>query len=375
MANLFDYLSWRGDVPLSLDPFGEVDALLLAELAYVDLAGLVPAEGSASLREVCAGFFKTHSRAELAEGGNSGFKAALQLEEMCAGSRFRDTRLFYYVSEIDREREAQFAAVTALLPDGTAFVAFRGTDSTLVGWKEDFHLACLPQTEGQRRAAAYLDAVGAALDRPLRVGGHSKGGNFAVYAASFCASVLQERIEAVWSFDGPGFRAEVLEAEGYRRMLPKIRSVVPDTSVIGRLLSSASVPRVVKSGASGIQQHDGFTWALRRNRFVEAPPTELGLLLEKALGNWLENMDDETRESLTDTVFSLLEATGQDSFHAMSEQKWKSAEAVAASMVWLPREKRQELRKLAGRLLQSWGQSAAAYLPRMGGSGRTGENG
>lgn len=373
MGTLSDYLSWRGDVPLSLDPFGEVDALLLAELAYVDLAGLVPAEGAVPIRAVCAGFFETHSRADLAQRGSSGARAALQLEEMCAGARFGDTRLCRYVSLIDRARETQFAAVTALLPDGTAFVAFRGTDSTLVGWKEDFHLACLPQTEGQRRAAAYLDAVGAALDCPLRVGGHSKGGNFAVYAASFCDSALQARIEAVWSFDGPGFRTEVLEADGYRRMLPKISSIVPDTSVIGRLLSSASVPKVVKSSASGVQQHDGFTWVLRRNRFVEAPPTELGLLLEQALGNWLENMDDETRESLTDTVFSLLEATGQDSFHAMSEQKWKSAEAVAASMAWLPKEKRQELWKLATQLLQSCGQSAAAWLPKMGGTGKMGE--
>ena len=372
MDTLFDYLRWRGDVPLSLDPFGEVDALLLAELAYADLAGLVPAEGAVPLRAVCAGFFETHSRAELAQRGNSGSKAALQLEEMCAGARFRDTRLCSFVSEIDRERETQFAAVTALLPDGAAFVAFRGTDSTLVGWKEDFHLACLPQTEGQRRAAAYLDAVGAALGHPLRVGGHSKGGNFAVYAASFCASALQARVEAVWSFDGPGFRAETLEAEGYRRMLPRIHSVVPDTAVIGRLLASASVPRVVKSCASGIQQHDGFSWAIRRNRFVEAPPTELGLLLEQALGTWLEHMDDETRESLTDTVFSLLEATGQDSFRAMGEKKWKSAEAVAASMVWLPKEKRQELRKLAGQLLQSCGQSAAAYLPGRSGGGKPG---
>ena len=373
MAELVDYLSWRGDVPFSVDPFGEVDALLLAELAYVDLAELVPAEGAVSLGEVCAGFFARHSREALAARSDSGSRAAPLLEEMRDGARFRDTRLCLAVSEIDRERETQFAAVTFLLPDGAAFVAFRGTDSSLVGWKEDFHLACLPQTEGQRRAAAYLDAAGAAHCGPLRVGGHSKGGNFAVYAAAFCADAIRARIEAVWSFDGPGFRAEVLEAAGFLRLREKIITLVPDTSVIGRLLCAPGPVRVVKSAAVGIQQHDGFTWLLRRNRFVEAPPSELGLLLEQALGNWLEHMDDETRESLTETVFSLLESTGQDSFHAMGEQKWKSAEALASSVVWLPKEKRQELRKLAAQLLQSCGQSAVAYLPRVG-SGKTEEN-
>ena len=210
--------------------------------------------------------------------------------------------------------------------------------------------------------------MGAALDRPLRVGGHSKGGNFAVYAASFCDSAVQDRIRTVYAFDAPGFRTSTLSREGYRRILPRVVRILPDTSLVGRLLSSDSRPQVVKSAAAGVSQHDGFTWLVRRNRFVPAEVSELGRLIDQTLGDWLEQMDDDTRRSLTDTVFSLFASTGQDSFHGMSEQKWKSAEAMLGSVAGLPREKRQELLRLLGKLLQSGGQSATARLP-----GRVGE--
>ncbi len=362
MDNLFNYLKWRADVPFSVAPFNEIDNMLLAELVYSNL-DCVPACGEqVPIRKVRDEFFNTHSREELMESSSYSAKAAVFMDEMAEAARFKDTKICFYINEIDKEKDAQLAAMTFILGDGTAYVAFRGTDSTLVGWREDFDLSYLSETEGQRRAAEYLNTVAAAVDAPLRVGGHSKGGNFAVYAASFCNREVQDRIVKVYSNDGPGFKEEVTNSQGYMRILPRILSIVPDTSIIGMLLSSKCKHKVIKSSAFGILQHDGFTWSVLRNGFEEAPTSDLGIFIEKMLGDWLEKMDDDTRRSFTYTVFTLFEATGKETFHSISEQKLKSAQAMISSMAGLPKEQRQELLHLAGNLLKSGGHTAAEYL-------------
>ena len=371
MANLFDYLAWRGDVPFSADPFNEVDNLLLCELAYADLAGIVPAEGEeAPIRAVWQQYFALHDRQELIALGSTTGNAPLLLDELAAGARYRDTLVTRYINEIDKNKDCQMSAVTYLLPDGTAFVAYKGTDGTVVGWKEDFDLSYAEETEGQRRAVAYLNDAAAAVSRPLRVGGHSKGGHFAVYASALCDAAAQDRILQVYSNDGPGFRDAFIASPGYQRILPRVISLVPDMSMIGMLLRSESPRRVVKSSAYGIAQHDGFTWQMVRNRFMPAALSSASVFLDQVLDGWLAQMDDESRRSMTDTVFSLLESTGEDTFRAMGSQKWKTAEAILSAVQSLPKEKQKELRHLAGRLLQSGGQAVASYFPTNAGESK-----
>ena len=236
------------------------------------------------------------------------------------------------------------------LPDNTAYAAFRGTDGTIVGWKEDFNLSWLSGTEGQQKAAEYLSAVGKALGCLLRAGGHSKGGNLAVYAASCCDRPVQDRIMAVYSNDGPGFRPEFTAGEGYRRILPRIISIIPDTSVIGMLMESPAEPKVIRSTASGMVQHDGFTWETERDRFVPATLSATSGIIRETLAGWLEQTDDEARRAMTDTVFQLLGATGEETFSGIREGKLKSAEAIAQSVRNLPRGSMQEMVKLISRL-------------------------
>lgn len=363
MAGLFDYLAWRGDVPLTTDPFNEVDNLILTELAYVDFSGIVtPDWESVSLKDACARFFEKHPEEEVRADKTFMGKAPLLMKEMLSGARFSGVRLCRFINEIDQEKDLQLAALTYLLPDGTVYVAFRGTDNTLVGWKEDFNFSFLSRTEGQNRAAAYLNGAGEATSVPLRVGGHSKGGNLAVYAAAFCQRQIQERITAVYSNDGPGFRREILDSEEYVRILPRVVSIIPDTSVIGLLLGSKSRHRVVKSSAFGIMQHDGFTWQVLRNRFESAELSAGGKAIHEALGSWLEQMDDDERRNFTDTVFSLFAATGKNTFSGIGDQKWKSAEAILAYAAGIPRERQQEVLSALSRLGQIGGNTAAAFL-------------
>ncbi|MBR0162595.1 MAG: DUF2974 domain-containing protein [Oscillospiraceae bacterium] len=363
MANLLDYLTWRGDIPFSADPFNEVDNLVLAWLAYSDFDGIVPSDGrSVSLAEVSEAFFSTHSREEILESTVPIMKAPLLLDGMLSGARFQNTKLCHYINEIDTEKDQQVSAVTFLLDDGTAYVAYRGTDRTIVGWREDFNFSFLTQTSGQQRAVKYLNEIEPQIDRPLIIGGHSKGGNFAVYAASFCSVGVKDRIIRVYSNDGPGFRNEILQTEGYQQMLPKVVSIVPEESVIGMLLKNSYSHRVVKSSESGIMQHDAMSWEIERNHFCAAELSEGAKFMDNVLDKWLSGMNDDTRSSFVDTIFSLLESTGQRTLDDLTRLKRKSTETMLVSLLTLPKDKQKELLRLVGQLLQTGGKEAIAQI-------------
>ena len=361
--NIFGYLEYRGDVPLRDAPFNDVDNLILAELSYTDFGGIVPEDGrEISIAEAFERFFQNHTREEILASKSYTARAPLLMEEMSKGARFRDTRLAFYQSENDMQTELQFGAVTFLLPDGTAYAAFRGTDGTLVGWKEDFRLSYLLGTESQKRAAAYLDRVGQRLGRPLRTGGHSKGGNLAMYAAACCSPETRERLIAIYNNDGPGFRPEFLRQEGYEQILGRIVSIVPDTSVIGMMMESGKAPRVIRSSASGIVQHDGFTWETRRDGFEPAELSDTSMVIRRMLEGWLDETDDAARKALTDTVFSLLEATGEATFSGINDALWKNMGTMVSSARNLPKGSLKELGRLVTRLGQNGVRAASSYI-------------
>ncbi len=334
MANIFDYLDWRGDMPLFVDPFNEVDNLILSELAYTDFRDIVPGDGTeVPLRDAYRDFFSRHTREEVLAGKSPTARAPLLMEQMASGARFRNMTLSLHVNEFSAEREVQMSAVVFRLPDDLSYVAFRGTDGTLVGWKENFNISFLSETAGQNMAVHYLNWAVRRLPGRILVGGHSKGGNLAVYASAFCDPDVQDRIGTVYTNDGPGFRQEIIDAPGYLRVLPRIVSMIPDTSVVGLLLSSKSEHRVIRSTASGFSQHDAFTWSVRRNRFEDAKLNGASEAIDKVLGGWLEQTDDETKKSLTETVFALFNSTGSTTLRGIGEQKLKSAGAIASTLL------------------------------------------
>lgn len=354
MPNIFDYLDWRGDLPLSADPFNDVDNLILAELAYTAFDGIVPDSGvRVPLQEARTAFFNVNSRTEIERSDDILAKTALLMDGMVTGSRYMDTELYSYVNIVDTESDLQMSAITYLLSDGSAYIAFRGTDNTVVGWKEDFNMSYMPETGGQREAIRYLDRVGSELDRPLRVGGHSKGGNFAVYAAAFCRPEIQDKITAVYTNDGPGFRNEVMEAEGYGRIIGKVRSIVPESSVIGLLLKSSTEPLIVDSSAKLLVQHDGMTWQVIRNGFIPAKQSDIGRFIRDTQTDWLSKLDDDTRKSFVNQLFSILTSTGADTFGEMKDQKLRSLERIFSSAQDMNRDKQKEMLRVAGELLQS----------------------
>ena len=365
MPNIFDYLEWRGDLSFKADPFNDVDNLILAELAYTEFDGIVPEDGTmVSLETARDGYFATHSKVEAMMSDNHVVRAPLLMDGMVIGDRFRETMLSDYIDIIDADRDLQISAVTFNLGDGSRYISFRGTDNTVVGWKEDFNMSYLPETGGQRKAIEYLNRVGSREKGRLFVGGHSKGGNFAVYAAAFADPEVQRKIKRVYTNDGPGFRTEVMESRGYKKILPKVTSIVPDTSIIGMLLTSQVRHTVVRSSERGFAQHDALTWQVKGNEFVLAEPSDLGMFIRETQKDWLSKLDDNTRQLFVDTLFSLLEATGHETFGEMKERKLKSIERIISTAQDLSRDKQRELARIVKEFLQSGGQNMKEWYDR-----------
>lgn len=348
MANIMDYLDWRGDLTLRAAPFNEVDALLLAELSFIDFTGLVPPPGGGSavpLCEAARAWFDRHDGHAVDMGVLVPDKIPRMMRAMMSAPRFARMGVNSPFERLDLEREEQFAAVTFELEDGTVYVAFRGTDDTLVGWKEDFNLGFLKRIPSQEEAAAYLTRVAALYPAaPIRVGGHSKGGNLAVYAAVHVDEAVQERILGVYNCDGPGFSEPLEGLPEHSRIASRIVTVVPQSSVVGMLLEHEQRFSIVQSVESGVQQHDGFSWQVLGARFVRlSEPSREGRVMDETLDSWAASMNYEQRKIVADALYAVLTGTGARTLSDLTAERAKSASALLRSYKGLDRETRRAL--------------------------------
>ena len=360
---LLDYLQWRNDVPLSVSPFNEVDNVIFSYLSYIDFRDLKEDwNGFFDLKDLFRDFCEKHSLEEIETTGEFTERAPLLLKEMMEGERFSDTKVGYYAEDFDKDKVKQFAALVFLLPDGRNYISFRGTDKTITGWKEDFLMSCQSETAGAKEAVEYFNKIAPVLEGKLILGGHSKGGNFAMYAAAFCEAEHKERIVQVYNNDGPGFREEVIQSPEFQEILPKISTIAPQSSIIGQLLSNPAKQHVIHSTAKGILQHDAMTWEAEKDSLVSSELDELSEYTKTTLGSWLESMDDETRESLCTTAFSLIESTKSETFIEFSGNLMKNMETIWKEMGKLPEEKKKEIMNALGNLMESSKQAAVSQI-------------
>ena len=363
MANILDYLDWRGDLTLAQDPFNEVDNLILAELSFVDFGGIVPGPGGGRAvplwKAAEAYFAKTEGRPI-----DMGVLVPNQIPELlrraAASPRFRDMKLNGFVDHLDTVKAEQFAALAAECGDGTVYLSFRGTDDTLAGWKEDFYLSCMREVPAQKMAVTYTEAMAHQYPRiKLRLGGHSKGGNLAVWAGVFCPAAVQRRIAAVWSNDGPGFHEDILSLPRHIRLAERIHTIVPKSSVVGMLLEHEEDYEVVESSQRGLWQHDGFSWEVLGDHFVRLGSVDRqSRLYDKALHSWVRQMPVEQRERFVEGLFSVLTASGAQTLTDLKEDRLKSAGAMIRAMKDMDKDTRDALFYAVGLLLRTNAQAA-----------------
>lgn len=304
-TNIFDYLIWRGDLTLAQTPFQDVDGLILSCLAYHFFDQVLQQYSSApvTIREAAKRVKALPQKALRMRDPQD----VLLLQMMAESRRFQNMKLCYYVDHVDAEKQAQFAALTVLPGDGTAFITYRGTDLTLVGWKEDFNMSFQNVVPAQIAAAAYLLYVTKGFSGLLRLGGHSKGGNLAVFAGAVAPKRIQRRILTIYNHDGPGFQEGMLQFPGYLAIIPKVRAFVPHTAIIGMLMNHRGDYTVVESDEKGIMQHDPYSWAVLGTDFVRLETvSKESEFWDKTLKEWLASQTPEKRGKFIDALFEVL---------------------------------------------------------------------
>lgn len=320
MSNILDYIDWRGDLSFKNDKFNEIDNLILSRVAYFYFDGIIKDDETISLNEAYSRFQNLdQSKVRILQ------KEDMDLFPAVAKSRrYGSLRLKNYVNNRDLSEEKQFSAISIILPDNTAYISFRGTDNTLIGWKEDFNMSFMKLIPAQKAAKDYLNKVAGDITGMLRVGGHSKGGNLAIYAAAFCNNDIKDRIIAVYNNDGPGFFEEIIETPNYQSIVPKIHTYIPQSSIIGRLLNHAEKCNIVKSTQVGIYQHDLYSWQLMGNEFIKLEEvTKESEFIDKTLKSMLKEVDEQQREKFWMTMFEILSSTNAETL-AQIRENWFS---------------------------------------------------
>ncbi len=308
-----DYLTWRGDIPFSVDPFNEVDNLVLCIVSYInfrrfpELLTRNPRE-AVLLSDICQKL-----TVEDEQLGLSQLSYIPVVQQAAQTERFAGTRMFAFEDRSDEEAQMQFAAVTFLLPDKSVFVAFRGTDTSLVGWKEDFNMSYLESVPAQVRAAEYTaEIMRLCRFHKVRIGGHSKGGNLAAWAGLHLPHRDYGRLLAVYNNDGPGFSRSMTERPEYALLKDKLHTFIPESSIVGVLLEHCEDYTVIASTARSIMQHEALSWCTERNRFIHLEErSAMGRRSDDVLRDWIGSMTPQERKDFTDAFFEILSMGGK----------------------------------------------------------------
>jgi hypothetical protein len=330
MAGIFDYITWRGDLSFRKAPFNPVDNIILTHISYFPFDRIAggPEENRgitiAEAAEKISGILKKRPSAfddELVFRDDPALMAALGSSE-----RYGNLELRYYVNQIDPAVEKQFSAISILGCGDFSLISYRGTDNTIVGWKEDFNMSFSDAVPAQIEAVSYLENTAPRIRGPLCLGGHSKGGNLAIYAAAFCGKSIRRRIRAIYSNDAPGFSRRVLESPGFPQIKDRIQSFVPQSPVVGMLFEHPENYTVVKSRQTGLMQHDVFSWEVGRDDVVRMKEiSQEGAFMSRTLREWIDGMDSERRRRFTDALYEILLSAETDSLPKLGNDWLKSA--------------------------------------------------
>lgn len=307
MANIVDYLKWRGDITLKQNPFNEVDNLILSELSYIEISKK-NAKKPITIKKAIHFYLEKYSEEEIVKKFAFSQNPLSFFECLANSKRFGNLKILNYVNKVSKKEEKQFSAMMIKLNVTSLYVAFKGTDETLVGWKEDFNMGFMEEIPSQKEAVNYVNHRISFQYRHIILGGHSKGGNLAVYSGVKCKKSIQKRIKKIYTNDGPGFTESFTQNPIYSSNLSKIVALEPVTSIIGMLLTQKNEYKVVQSDSKGLWQHDPLTWQVEGTSFLTLDEVdETSNKIKNTITNWLSLLDNEKRKIFINTLFQVLE--------------------------------------------------------------------
>ena len=359
MSTIFDYLDHVTYDSIYDRPFKELDVLALTELTYLPFDRIVP-QGDTTNIEV-----RLSDAVELVDRTTDFIVTDQHLQlvdDLASSKRFKNIKLLNYVNEYDPDVQKQFAAMTYRLTMDVYLVVFRGTDDTLIGWKEDFHMTYMDHIPAQRRAASYLQHVMKEFPKGrFMVAGHSKGGNLAAYACSYLPDQLFKQVDAIYCYDSPGLNKSIIKTEGYQRIAHLIHRFVPQGSIVGMMLEVPEPATIVKSRAfGGFAQHDAFTWMVEKDGFVTLDQTSPdSQQMDQTLKQWVQEVPDSQLKKFFDTFFGLFLDAGITSINdLMNLKNFSKIKDIFQNAQDLDPTEREMLERLAKQLIdtrvQAW---------------------
>ena len=341
MANILDYLNWKGDITFDQVPLNEIDSLILSRLSYLPFDNLIKDGEYITIEEAYRRFVINEKKGVI-----------LQIEDLelfpalAKCKRYKDIFITEYINKVSIKEEKQFSAITIFLPYNVIYVSYRGTDNTLVGWKEDLNMSFASHLPSQKDAVKYLNKIAKKFEKNIIVGGHSKGGNLAVYASIFCDKDVKERIIAIYNEDGPGFDIEITETNEYKEIIKKVHTYIPQSSVFGRLLNHQETYVVIKSIANGIMQHDLYSWQVVNENFEYLEKvTETSNFINKSIRIWLEQVSIEQREKFFNILFKILISTEASTVEELSKGWFKMARKIVKEYKMIDPENKEIVSK------------------------------
>lgn len=333
MGTILDYLREYGDYSFEEKPFGDVDSLVISQFSYLKFDGIVPGpeeeRAPVSVAQIAAHADYDHLYADerYRKDNTALFTGVLK------SRRFGEMRLWNYVNQIEPEQESQFSAVVCGLSEELVYVVFRGTDESIVGWKEDLNLAFSEPVPGQKRSVQYLTQAVRTIRGSFFVGGHSKGGNLAVYAAMHCDPQIREKISAIYDHDGPGFRPEVRMQGAWQEIEGRIRKTVPRSSLVGMILYTDGDYQVVESKTIGPAQHNPYTWLVDGDVFRIVDEIRPGQkFMDQAINDWILSLDQEQMHVFVDTLYRVIQASETDNLIDFSAHWFQSVQKIGKAM-------------------------------------------
>ena len=347
MSNIIDYIKWRGDLTIPKSPMNELDNIILARFSYLPFKLIN---------------FSSEKTIEYIADKMEGFKTEDFLwpddKEFISllgkSTRFKSLVVSDYVEILDKAAEKQFAAVSIWLPNNTKYISFRGTDSSLVGWKEDLNMGFLKNVPSQIEAVKYLNNIASRNNDKLIIGGHSKGGNLAVYSAIFCDDVIKPRIKKVINADGPGLDKSVITTNSYKKVLNKIETYIPQSSIVGRLLEHEEEYQVVKSIQKGVMQHDIYSWQIEPINLVRIPNlTNNSEIFNGIVRDWLMHTTPEQRKNFINVLYEVIASTDAERTKDFSVDTVKKIKLILNGYKNIDEENKKEIDRMIKLLLES----------------------
>ena len=352
-GTIIEYLTEYGKDTFAQRPFNEVDSLVLCQLSYLKFDTIVPSVRengkSVTLTDICnhENFDKLFSDTRYEKDNRALFSGVLQ------SRRFAKIKLNCYINLIEQTYETQFSAITFLLENSTIFVAYRGTDETIVGWKEDFNMAFQHPVPGQSYSVKYLNIMARKVACPILVGGHSKGGNLALYASMYCLSQIQKNIAGIYCMDGPGFRPEVLDSERFDLIKDKIIKILPESSFVGLIFENQIQYEVIESRSFGLNQHNPYNWRVKDGEFVKLQKiSDRNKRMDNTINEWILSLDEAARKLFINSLFQIISASKAENLIDFTSDWRKSVNGMISALKEMDEQTKSMLKEIIKSLFE-----------------------